>query len=108
MFMKENKKKEELQTRREFFKNAAKSALPIVAGVFLTTIPQVTNASTKIIMDCDLGCYGGCYRTCNNRCQGCQGGCNTNCAVSCDKTCKAICSDNCYKSCTGGNQAYKE
>lgn len=102
------KQNNELKSRREFFKKTAKGALPIVAGVILSTMPHIINASTETAMSCDLACYGGCYRTCNNRCQSCQGGCNTNCAVSCDKTCKRICSDNCYKSCTGGNEAYKE
>ena len=105
--MSKKTRKEELQTRREFFKNAAKCTLPIIAGIIITTMPQVTNA-TKTIMGCELGCYSSCLKSCKERCQGCQGGCNTHCAVSCDKKCNTICSDNCYKSCTGGNQAYRE
>ena len=105
--MNKKKQKKELQTRREFFKDAAKSALPMIAGILLTVMPQVTNAK-KTVMGCEIGCYTGCSRGCKERCQGCQGGCNTHCAVSCDRKCNAICSDNCYKSCTGGNQAYRE
>ena len=106
--MKEEKRKEELQTRREFFKKAAKSALPIFAGIVLSSIPQLTNATSRIAMGCELGCYGGCRMTCDKGCKGCSGGCNTNCAVSCDKTCKATCADDCNRSCTGGNEAYRE
>lgn len=106
--MGKNKENEELQTRREFFKKAAKGVLPIIAGIALSTMPQVINATSKIAMGCEIGCHGGCYRTCDKGCLGCTGGCNTNCAVSCDKTCKAICADDCYKSCTGGNEAYRE
>lgn len=104
---KEKSRKEELQTRREFFKNAAKSALPIVAGIVLSAMPQVINASSAA-MGCNLYCQNGCSKTCKDGCEGCKGGCNTNCAVSCDKTCKANCADDCYKSCTGGNEAYRE
>lgn len=104
--MRQTKHYEELQTRREFFKVATKSVLPMVAGIILTTKPLIINA--KNVMDCQLGCYSSCLRSCKERCQGCEGGCNTKCAVSCDKRCNAICADNCYKSCTGGNQAYRD
>lgn len=37
--MKKNGKNEELQSRREFFKRAAKGALPILAGAALLSSP---------------------------------------------------------------------
>ena len=37
----ENKKKDELQNRREFFKRAAKGALPILGAIVLANVPNV-------------------------------------------------------------------
>ena len=45
--MKKNEKNEELQSRREFFKKAAKGALPILAAVALAGTPAIVNATTK-------------------------------------------------------------
>ncbi len=100
---------EELQTRREFFKKAAKGALPIVAGIIISAMPQVVNATSRIAMGCELGCHGGCERGCGGKCKGsCEGGCNANCAVSCYRTCKGGCQGTCKGSCTGGNEPYLE
>lgn len=43
----ENKKKDELQNRREFFKKAAKGALPILGAIVLANMPGVLNAAGK-------------------------------------------------------------
>lgn len=99
--MKKNDEKKELQSRREFFKNAAKGALPIVAGVILSGMPEMINASMKTTNGCQIGCYGGCYHGCETGCQGCEGGCNDKCAASCTKTCKDTCWGTCKGSCTG-------
>lgn len=61
--MKKNGKNEELQSRREFFKRAAKGALPILAGAALLSSPilsETANAmsaskSSKIILSIHLG-----------------------------------------------------
>lgn len=107
--MKKDKEKKELQTRREFFKKAAKSSLPIVAGVFLFSMPLFTNAASRIAMGCELGCHNGCERGCKGKCKGsCEGGCNANCAASCYRTCKGTCQGTCKGSCTGGNEPYLE
>lgn len=107
--MKEQHKIEELQTRREFFKKATKRALPIIAGIVLSSMPQLSNASSRIAMGCELGCHGGCERGCGGKCKGsCEGGCNANCAVSCYRTCKGGCQGTCKGSCTGGNEPYLE
>lgn len=99
--MEENKKNENLQSRREFFKKAAKGALPIIAGVVLASVPHVINASTKTTNGCQIGCYGGCSHGCETGCQGCQGGCNDKCAASCTGGCKNTCWGTCKGSCTG-------
>ena len=47
--MKKNGKNEELQSRREFFKRAAKGALPILAGAaLLSSPPQIRNRPHKM------------------------------------------------------------
>lgn len=51
--MVKNEKNEELQSRREFFKRAAKGALPILAGAVLLSSPVVSEAAN--VMSC-AGC----------------------------------------------------
>lgn len=88
--MEKNKKNEELQTRREFFKKAAKGALPILGIAFLSSIPVI---STKATTQCDsctgicTGCQGGCTGSCR---LGCGGGCTgcTGCSINCTGTSK--------------------
>ena len=43
--MVKNEKNEELQSRREFFKKAAKGALPILGAVVLASAPGLANAA---------------------------------------------------------------
>ena len=59
----------EFQTRREFFKNAAKSTLPILGLAVLATLP-VQNPTTG----CEA-CTGGCISCigCGGMCTGCEG-----------------------------------
>ncbi|WP_182435865.1 hypothetical protein [Leyella stercorea] len=52
--MKKNEKNEELQSRREFFKKAAKGALPILGAILLSGAPQILNVAEKSPM-------GFCY-----------------------------------------------
>lgn len=92
----ENKKKDELQNRREFFKKAAKGALPILGTIALANI-SVSNvfAGNKSIGECD-DCYGGCMGSCHGKCSGnCKGHCNDTCMGSCDSSCHGNCSDVC-------------
>ena len=65
--MREEKKKEGLQTRREFFKKAAKSALPIVAAITLSGMPHIVKAMENASAVCDT-CQGGCRYTCSKLC----------------------------------------
>lgn len=53
MHMEKNKQNEELQSRREFFKKAAKSALPILGAVVLASAPGIANAAESAA---EMGC----------------------------------------------------
>lgn len=89
----ENKKKDELQNRREFFKKAAKGALPILGAIVLTSAPILSQAASKPVTDCQgctglcTGCTGctSCSGWCEGQCRGCEGGCTgcTGCSVNC-------------------------
>lgn len=75
--MKDQKKNEELQSRREFFKNAAKAALPILGAVVLANAPVIARAANS---DAPMGCSqstcsGGCKNSCTSCQYTCQGGC---------------------------------
>lgn len=83
--MKEKKKNEELQSRREFFKRAAKSALPILGAIALTQLPFVVKShESQITLDCSVYCAGGCRDTCNNTC---DDTCRGNCVGTCNERC---------------------
>ena len=96
-----NKKNEELQSRREFFKKAAKGALPIIGLMVLGT--HVISACGDGDDDDDDGgsssgcsaCKGSCKITCGN-------GCRANAyyePASCKGTCKGACLSGCKTSC---------
>lgn len=101
--MKNKKENEELQSRREFFKNAAKKALPIIGAIALTSSPIIAQAARKetISLGCD-GCTGLCTGcTGCTSCQGfCEGSCTgcTSCQGRCSGSCTGCtgCSANCY------------
>lgn len=71
---------EELQSRREFFKKAAKGALPILAGALLMSNPVVSQAAES-----SMSCAG-----CNNRCM-------NSCFNTCHSSCRAYCTHNTRK-----------
>lgn len=83
--MKSNKN-EELKSRRDFFKKAAKSALPILGAVVLASSPLVSKAAESM-MSCNGSCSGSCLGTCNSGCTGCTGSCSGSCSGSCRDTC---------------------
>ncbi len=62
----ENKEKhEELQSRRDFFKKAAKTALPILGAIVLSSTLLLSQAhESKVEMGCDRGCSNSCYGCC--------------------------------------------
>ena len=100
--MKQNKK-EELQSRRQFFKKAAKSALPILGAIALANMPVIAKASETA-----SGCTGTCYGTCYGSCKGCSttctGTCSGSCRNTCSTTCTGTCSGSCKHSCTYANR----
>ncbi|MCR4827278.1 MAG: Cys-Xaa-Xaa-Xaa repeat radical SAM target protein [Bacteroidales bacterium] len=86
--MKEN---DEIQSRREFFKNAAKKALPILGAIVLAGTPNIIHAARK-----PMGCEIGCENSCTGGCTGsCTYGCQTTCKGTCESTCKGCCSNAC-------------
>ena len=86
----EKNKKEELQSRRDFFKKAAKSALPILGAIALANVPVIAKAS-------EAG-----YCTCSGNCSGaCSGGCKSTCYNQCYNSCKGTCNYTCDHSCSG-------
>ena len=76
--MSKSKKNEALQSRREFFKQAAKAALPVVGAAIMASVPFVKSEAAT-------GCYDGSCM------YGCDGGCNDSCYGSCKGTCNASC-----------------
>lgn len=120
--MKEKKKNEELHSRREFFKKAAKGALPILAiglgfsscgaGGFDELLedwkedPEKkandgngTNAGcTDCSGGCSSSCKGGCKSSCGTECSvNCKNSCLNGCDVTCKSTCKGSCKGTCRK-----------
>lgn len=99
--MKKNQNNEELQSRREFFKNAAKGAMPIIGAIVLAGAPQIIKAAESAPMGCNTGCYGSCYTGCMTTC---LGGCNTSCNGMCMNNCYITCSGSCRGAC--GHSSY--
>lgn len=98
--MEDKKEKEELQSRREFFKKAARNALPILGAIILASNPITLNAEE---LDDPLGCQWGCSSGCKGSCgRACSTGCTNSCAGSCSGACKGGCSGNCKGSCSFG------
>lgn len=101
--MKEKKKNEELQNRREFFKNAAKKALPILGAIALAGAPIISQAAEKEPMGCD---WGSCQSSCRGGCMGCSGTCTGGCQGLCGGNCSGSCKGGCLSSCSGGSYSY--
>ena len=88
--MKSNRN-EELKSRRDFFKKAAKSALPIIGAIVMSNMPLISNAS-EVQMGCRFGCAGYCIDTCSGTCKG-------TCIDACSRMCNG-----CHHSCTGNSK----
>ena len=98
----ENKKQknEEVQSRRDFFKKAAKSALPILGAVLLANTPTIVKATEAEPMGCSYsGCWGSCSGTCSGGCMGCKGTCTGGCQGICGGNCTGSCSGSCSYGC---------
>lgn len=97
--MKTTKQKEELKSRREFFKTAAKGVLPILGLTILG--PTILTSCDKLddIIGCS-DCAGGCEKDCTSGCNtGCKGSCKSGCVGSCSTTCSTTCKGGCKTSC---------
>lgn len=89
----EDNEKEKLQTRREFFRNAAKAVLPIIGALALSGIPRVVKAAESPATDC---VYASCTTMCANNCSGyCRGECTNACNRGCSTYCNGGCSGTC-------------
>jgi len=99
----ENKKnkKEELQSRRQFFRKAAQATLPMIGAIVLSQVPtimkaQIPNGCRSACMgSCSGLCYQSCYDTCNRGCEGCRGTCNQSCSSTCTQQCQNACKVGC-------------
>ena len=98
-----NKKNEELQSRRQFFKNAAKGALPILGAIALANVPVILKATESPVTGCQGSCSGlcqgcrSCTGTCSGLCEGCRG-CQGTCSGLCEgcRGCTGTCSGRSY------------
>lgn len=93
--------KGELQSRRDFFKKAAKSALPILGAIVLAGMPNVVKAA-ETPMGCETTCSGACRDNCHYTClDTCRGGCNDTCSRTCKGRCTYTCEGSCTNTCEG-------
>ena len=80
-----NKKNENLQSRREFFKKAAKGALPVLGAIVLANTPHLAKATEAMgctIDACTATCTGACKGTCRGCAHSCSGTCMSGCTSS--------------------------
>lgn len=102
--MEEKNKREEIQSRREFFKKAAKAALPVVGAAILSSVPFMNAEATP--SECYLSaCSGTCTGTCSGLCTtSCQGGCaNHACQTDCMYSCSGGCDGGCFGTCSSSS-----
>lgn len=100
--MKKTNQKEEIQSRRDFFKKAAKAALPILGVTLLASNPIVAKAAEghSGCTTCYGTCIGYCMGSCGHACAyDCTGTCTGGCYPACSGTCKDSCLGTCYTSC---------
>ena len=86
--MDKKERNEEIQSRREFFKNAAKGALPILGAILLANAPVIARAADA---EAPMGCTGTCTGACYGSCKGCSTTCSHGCK-GCSTTCTGGCS----------------
>lgn len=120
--MKEKDEHEELHSRREFFKRAAKGTLPIlVMGLGFSSCGtggfdelledwkeepnkgtegegETGSGCTDCSGGCSTSCKGGCKSACGTECStNCKNSCLNGCDVTCKSTCKGSCKGTCRK-----------
>lgn len=80
--MEKDKKKENLQSRREFFKKTTKEVLPFLG---IMTLSSMFSACDPLIDD---DSHSGCGKSCSGSCEGdCAGDCDDNCVLNCMNSC---------------------
>ena len=83
-------KNKDLQSRREFFKTAAKGVLPILGLTILSPIVLSCDKLTDCD-DCTSSCSDSCVTGCKNTCSAsCKSGCKTTCSTTCSGGCKKV------------------
>ena len=102
---------EELQSRREFFKKAAKAALPVVGAVVLSSLPILKSEAAPTGCysgSCEGWCTGSCAGGCGNGCgqNACMYSCNNTCDRACAGKCVGYCTGSCYSTCQGNNYGF--
>lgn len=98
-------KKENLQTRREFFRRTIRGALPVIA--FLS-YPAIISCSkdddVALCSDCTNSCAQGCATSCINGCSSTsQSASCSGCSSGCSSSCKGTSSANSGENPTEGN-----
>lgn len=83
--MEKKNRNEELQSRREFFKKAAKGALPVVAVLAMSSNPVVAKATEAMGCTIDV-CTATCAGTCKGTCRGCAHSCSGTCMSGCSSS----------------------
>ncbi len=122
----QDKEREDIISRRQFFKRAAGAALPFLAMTMLPSaltsceiddpdnpyiggVPEgtgksggCTSCTGKCSKACANNCVGTCRVTCTTGCKVyCQGSCgNSNCRSECRSGCKGACYQSCSGSCS--------
>ena len=99
---------DKIQNRREFFKQAAKKTLPVLAiapilqscDTALLVLEAMAEASTQYQNSQPKSTYTPSSSYSNNNYSGC-GSCSSGCNNSCTGTCRGQCSNSCYTGCTG-------
>lgn len=100
-------KRNEIISRRSFFKRSASVILPTLA---VLTIPSVLTSCEIDEEDLGIDEPTGCKNGCSGKCSGvCGAACQKDCTGSCSKTCKSQCSNQCGGSscrslCKGSNK----
>ena len=90
----------ELQSRREFFKTAAKKSLPllgIVVGLNMLAACEKDNENEGSSNSGSSGSGSGCNGSCTSKCSSsCTGGCSSGCKNNCvGGSCKEMCIHSC-------------
>lgn len=75
------KKMEEIQARRGFFKSASKGVMPVISLLDVTISAKLFGGGDGCVCghSCSGYCDKTCYKGCENRCSGCGSACYTSC-----------------------------